>query len=304
MSGLSARNRILYADLEPAYNDGTVPTQAIETSDLKITPLAGNSVDRNRDRGQLGNDMSVLVGSWVEVTFKVECNGSGTVDVPPVFGSLLKACAMAETITAATNVTYNPVSSNYDSVALNCFYAGNRHILNGARGTVSVQADAGDLMWLLFRFVGLYAIPDTVPAPAENFNQQPSLPVNNDNTSIAVHGVNVVMEKFQTDLANEIVYRNVVGAEYVAHFDRAPAGALEFEAPSVSVQNWFEIARANTLGPVILNHGTVAGSRVKSWGQNVQLILPDYTGDEILLVNPQTAYQANGIDQDWLLIFD
>ena len=118
---LLARKKILLAKVETTYGTDSTPTgatNAIQTSDMSITPLAGPTVSRNLDRATLGNDLQIQVGTYVELSFMVEIAGGGGADTAPAYGPLLEACAFAETVNASTDVDYDPVSSSIDSATL------------------------------------------------------------------------------------------------------------------------------------------------------------------------------------------
>jgi len=92
---LLARKKILLAKIESTYGTDSTPTgaaNAIQTSDLSITPLAGPTVSRNLDRSVLGGDLQIQVGTFVELSFMVEMAGGGSIDTPAAYGPLLRAC--------------------------------------------------------------------------------------------------------------------------------------------------------------------------------------------------------------------
>lgn len=298
MPGLAARRQKITVDLETTYNDGTVPAQDIETSDLKLTPLAGPRVDRNRDRSQLGNDLNVLVGSYCMLEFKVELSCSGAAGTAPIYRPCLLAAGLAETVVASTSVTYNPIDESFDSAAIRYNQAGNRHGLRGVRGSCSLMLDAGTLPKLGFRLFGLYETPVAEAAPADNFAQNPALAVNNANSTFSLHGVSSVMEKLSLGWNIDFDYRNVVGDEYIAIYDNAPSGTVEYETPLISTKNWYETARTNALGALAFTHDNGgAGHLVAVNAPQVQVTEPNLAGDNIsLLAAGLTCIDSAGND--------
>ncbi|WP_444932401.1 hypothetical protein ACJJIF_22000 (plasmid) [Microbulbifer sp. SSSA002] len=71
----------------------------------------------------------------MEVTFNAELKGSGAAGTPPEIAPLLRACGLAETITAGTSVEYNLASEGHESITLYLYEDGSLYKLTGVRGT-------------------------------------------------------------------------------------------------------------------------------------------------------------------------
>lgn len=303
---LLARKKILLAKVETTYGTDATPTgaaNAIQTSDLSITPLAGPTVSRNLDRASLGNDLQIQVGTFVQLSFMVEIAGSGTAATPPAYGPLLEACAFSET--AATDVDYDPVSSSIDSATLYFHHDGQLHKLTGARGTVALSMNPGEIPHYQFQFTGLYNSPTSTADATPVFSAfQTPLPVNNTNTTtFSLHSQDLTVVQFSLDMANNVVYRNVVGNESVEIIDRAPSGTIQFEAPAISTKNWFATAIASTTGALSVVHGTAAGNIVTVSAPNVQIISPTYSeSDGISTITAQLALVPGSSGNDEIQI--
>lgn len=302
---LLAKKKYILVGLEDPYGVDPTPTQAIETSELNINPLAGPRVSRNLDRATLGNNLQVLVGSYVELTFKVELAGSGAAGTRPAYADLLLACAAAETVAAATSVTYKPVSGDYDSVTIYFKHDGQEHILTGCYGSVDIEADAGSIPHLAFSFMGLYNAPASVSDGTPDFSDfLPALPVNNTNTTtFTLHSIAAVMERFNFKLGCQLEYRNVVGAESINLYDRLPSASTTIETPPISTKNWFEAARLNQSGAFSMVHGVTAGNIVTLSGPVVVPTEPRYSGDKASLLQLGLTFLPNTGDDDWSLVF-
>lgn len=278
---LLARKKILLAKVETVYGTDATPTgasNAIQTSDLSITPLDGPVVSRNLDRATLGNDLQIQVGTFVTLSFMVEVAGGGGVDTAPSYGPLLEACGFSETITASTSVAYDPVSDSFDSATLYYHHDGQLHSVTGARGTVAISLNPGEIPKYQFTFTGLYNTPSSTVDPTPDFSGfQTPVPVNNTNmTTFSLHGQNLTMISSSLDMANEVVYRNVVGNESVEVIDRSVSGSVAFESPAISVKDWFTAAINSTTGALQIVHGTSAGNIVTIDAPNVQVVSPTY----------------------------
>jgi hypothetical protein len=278
---LLSRKKLLLAKTEVSYGTDPTPTgaaNAILTSDLSINPLAGSSVSRNFDRAAFGNSLNIKTATFVEISFMVEIAGSGDADTPPAYGPLLLACGFSQTINAATSVVYAPISAAIGSITLYFHHDGQLHEVNGARGTVSLNLDAGGIPKYAFTFTGLYVAPtSTADATPTLSGFMTPLAVTNTNTpTFSLHSTDVVMNACSIDIGNSVIHRDVVNSERVDIVDRAVAGSVSFEAPAISDKNWFAISKAGTTGALSIVHGTAAGGIVTIAGPSVQLINPTY----------------------------
>jgi hypothetical protein len=278
---LLSRKKLLLAKTESVYGTDPTPTgaaNAILTSDLSINPLAGSSVSRNFDRAAFGNSLNIKTATFVEISFMVEIAGSGDADTPPAYGPLLLACGFSQTINAATSVVYAPISAAIGSITLYFHHDGQLHEVNGARGTVSLNLDAGGIPKYAFTFTGLYVAPtSTADATPTLSGFMTPLAVTNTNTpTFSLHSTDVVMNACSIDIGNTVIHRDVVNSERVDIVDRAVAGSVTFEAPAISDKNWFTISKAGTASTLSIVHGTAAGGIVTIAGPSVQLINPTY----------------------------
>ena len=278
---LLSRKKLLLAKTESVYGTDPTPTgaaNAILTSDLSINPLAGSSVSRNFDRAAFGNSLNIKTATFVEISFMVEIAGSGDADTPPAYGPLLLACGFSQTINAATSVVYALISAAIGSITLYFHHDGQLHEVNGARGPVSLNLDAGGIPKYAFTFTGLYVAPtSTADATPTLSGFMTPLAVTNTNTStFSLHSTDVVMNACSIDIGNSVIHRDVVNSERVDIVDRAVAGSVSFEAPAISDKNWFAISKAGTTGALSIVHGTAAGNIVTIGGPSVQLINPTY----------------------------
>lgn len=280
MALLAAKKQIL-AKTEVTYNTDPTPTgssNAIQTSDLNITPMAGPTVSRNLDKSTLGNDLQIQVGTYVQLSFMVEIAGGGAVDTAPAYGPLLEACGFSETVNASTSVVYAPVSTSFDSVTIYFEHDGQQHIITGARGSVAMSLNPGEIPHFAFSFTGLYNTPTSTSDATPDYSAfQTPLPVNNTNTTtFSLHSVSATMVQCSLDVACNVVYRNVVGNESVELVDRAPSGQCVIESPTISTKDWFSTAVNSTTGALSIVHGTSAGNIVTIGAPNVQIVSPTY----------------------------
>jgi hypothetical protein len=129
---LLTRKRLILAKAESPYGTDSSPdgTDAVLVRTLEITPIEADVVSRDLIRPYLGNSDQLLANTRVSITFEVELAGSGTAATAPRFGSLLKACGMAETTTAVA-VTGTAQAGAAGSITLAAGASATDDIYNG-----------------------------------------------------------------------------------------------------------------------------------------------------------------------------
>lgn len=283
---LIARKAILLAKGEATYGTDSVPTgvsNAIETTNLQITPLAGPVVSRNIDRPYLGGNLQIQVGTFVEVTFEFSAAGAGTSAVTiPKFGPLLKAVGFMTETVGIVDVQYiltSAITGANSSLSMYFHADGQKHAILGARGDLTaINITPGQLPSFVCRFVGLYVTPTSTADPTPTYTGwQVPKPVNKVNTVTAsLHSVALGMISFTAQLGNDVRYRNVVGTESVEIVDRNPTARIVFEAPAIGTKDWFTTANNSTTGALQIVHGLVAANIIQLDAPNVQLVSPTY----------------------------
>ena len=358
---LLTRKSLILAKSESTYGTDISPagTDAVLVRSLEVTPIEADTVSRELIRPYLGGSEQLLANAHVSVTFAVELVGSGTAATAPRFSSLLKACGMAETITAsavtgtaqagaagsitlaaaasatdgayvgmivsitsgtgsgssglisayngttkvatvkaitaaftpgasslysiAANVGYRPVSSSFSSATIYYNNDGVLHKITGARGTFTITGSVGEIPVIEFTMMGIYNAPTDTAAPTATYTNQASpLILKADNTSaFAVYGYAGCLMEFSFDIANETLYRELVGCtKEVIITTRAAEGEMKIEAPTIAQYDFFTAALASTTGAVTLVHGTTAGNRVTVVLPTISLANPAYEDED------------------------
>jgi len=302
---LLERKKILLAKIEASYGTDPNPTgaaNAILVRGLNITPLDGEIIGRDLIRPYLGASEQISVTTRARLEAEVELAGAGAAGTAPAWGPLLRACAFSETITAGTDVTYAPVSSAFESVTLYFNLDGVRHILLGARGTVSFELNAQQLPVMKYVFTGLLGtIADAaLPTPDYSAFVKP-VPVNTTNTTgLDLHGyTSAVLSELTVDVANTVVHRQLVGAEEVAITDRSPGGSITIEAVKIADHDFFTEAKNATTGAFSITHGP-ATNQVVIASPGAEWVQPTYTesdGIAMLQMGLKFVPGSNGNDE-------
>jgi len=141
---LLTRKRLILAKTEATYGTDSSPagTDAILVKELEITPIEADVVSRDLIRPYLGNSDQLLANTRVSITFQVELAGSGTAATAPRFSSLLKACGMAETTTAAA-ITGTAQAGAAGSITLAAGGSSTDDIYNGMIITITGGTGSG-----------------------------------------------------------------------------------------------------------------------------------------------------------------
>lgn len=289
---LLSRKRLILAKTESTYGTDPTPTgsaNAILVRNLEITPLQADTVTRDLIRPYLGNSDQLLAQTRVEVTFEVELAGSGAAGTAPAYGSVLKACGLAETVVATTSVTYAPVSASFSSVTLYFFNDGIRHKVTGCRGTFELSAEVGQIPTISFTMTGIYNDPTDTATPTPTYaNQAAPLIFKNGNTSnFSIFSYSGCLQSLSFQMANEVIYRELVGCTKESLIvNRAPAGDVVIEAPTITAKDFFAIATGSSTGSISFQHGATAGNIVTFTTAQSDIANPSYSDqDGIQMLN-------------------
>ncbi|NBS71713.1 hypothetical protein EBT31_22790, partial [bacterium] len=288
---LLTRKRLILAKTEATYGTSASPagSDAVLVRNLEITPIQADVVSRDLIRPYLGNSEQILAQTRVEVTFEVEFAGSGTAGTAPRYGSLLKACGLSETVVATTSVTYAPVSASFSSCTIHVNVDGVLHPITGCRGTFSLNAQVGQIPTINFTMTGIYNAPTDTAAPSTTYTNQatPVIFKAGNTTSFSILSYSACLQSLTFDVANEIVYRELVGCDKnVLITNRAPSGSAVIEAPLLASKDFFAIANADTTGSISFQHGQTAGNIITFTAQKIDIGQPTYSDqDGIQMLN-------------------
>ena len=307
---LLSRKRLILAKTEATYGTDSVPagTDAVLVRSLEVTPLESDVVSRDLIRPYYGNSDQLLANTRVRCSFEVELAGSGTAGTAPRYDALLKSCAMSATIVASTSVTYAPVSSSFSSCTIVYNVDGVQHKLTGARGTVTMNCQLGQIPTLQFEMTGIYNAPTDTAQPAVTYSNQatPLIFKEGNTSSFQFFSYSGCLSMVSFNLANEIVYRELIGCtKEVLITDRKPAGEVMIEAPTIATKDYFGIALASATGNLTFLHGTTAGNRVTFTASQADVTQPTYSDQDgiQMLTLPYVALPTTAGNNEFSLAF-
>lgn len=268
MASVLTRRRLLLAKIESTYGTDPTPSgasNAILVRNLDIQPLVADTVNRDLVRPYMGQADQLLAQTRVEVTFEVELAGSGTAGTAPAYGPLLRSCGLSETVAAGTSVTYAPESSGFESATIYYHQDGIRHKVTGCRGSFELSGEVGGIPVISFSMTGIYNAPtdETLPTPTYSNQATPLLFKQGNTTSFSAFGFSGVMQSYNFNIANSVVYRELVGgSKEILVVDRAPSGTVVIEAPTITAKDFFTVATGTSTGSITFQHGSTGGNIV------------------------------------------
>jgi hypothetical protein len=95
------KSKILLAEIEVTYGTDPAPTGAdngILATNVVLQPMEGQDISRELELPWLAAQATIPAGLNMRMTFRVELVPSGTAGTAPKWGPLLRACAVAQTI--------------------------------------------------------------------------------------------------------------------------------------------------------------------------------------------------------------
>lgn len=153
-------------------------------------------------------------GAPCRVSFRLEQRRSATTATPDAWGSLLRACGYAETITASTSVGYKPNSDKtlHKTLTMVLGVDGIRHQLRGCAGNVNWVFEAGKGAFWEFEFFGVYV--GTVDDGLNSITHEAALPPSWESASFTYGGSAIVIAGLTVRSGNRVVKRRDANAAY------------------------------------------------------------------------------------------
>jgi len=307
-----ARVRSILAKIESVYGTDPTPTgsaDAIQISQLEISPAESEVLSRDLVRSYLGNSPQLIANTRVVVSFTVEYSGSGTAGTAPKYDPILRACGLNDSTVEDTSVTYAPVSTDFESCTIHYDTDGIRHIVTGCRGTFTISLNANQIPVFNFTMTGQYNAPTDTASPTLTFNNQATPQIFNDTntTGFTIFSeTGLALQSAEIDMGNNVVYRELVNStKEVLITDRAATANFVIEAPTLAVHDFFADAVAGTSGNLSIVHGDTAGNIITLTSPTAGLSLgnPTYSEDQgLVMLNLPTTMVPSSSGNDEIQI--
>jgi len=151
------KRNVALVKIEATYNVDPTPTPA--TDSILVEGLSWSFTNQRMTadestKNTLGSLMHRYGGSLVQVSFSMKIKGSGAAGTAPELGVPLRACSCGEAIVASTSVTYEPVSTGFESMTMYYYEDGKRYIFTGLRGTATASLKSGQPGMISFTMTG------------------------------------------------------------------------------------------------------------------------------------------------------
>lgn len=262
-------------------------TDALLVSDVSITPLDAQNVDRNLIRAFFGASEQLVGVASVKASFTVELAGSGTAATPPAWGQILLACATSEALLAAPNrVEYSPATDSLKTVSIYYHDDGVLHKLLGSMGNCKLSAKVGERPTLQFEVTGLDGAMTATANPAVTLTawRKPVVMTKANVVDITLGGTYATgaitggtvypSTGLELDFGNAVNFSAMLSEETVDITDRQSAGTVQFSLTAAQEVSFMATVKANTTQSLALQIGTAAGNKIIVWAPAIQLISP------------------------------
>jgi hypothetical protein len=205
----------------------------------------------------------------------------------------------------SVSAVYAPITSAQEAVTLYYYLDGILHKVTDAKGTVSFSMNAKGIPVMKFKFIGLYTTPTdvTMPTTTDYSGFTDPVAVNYVNTPTwSLHGYTGKLMSLDADMANDVVYRNLVGGDSVLITDRKPTGTAVMELGTVAAKDWWSTIKNNTVGALTITHGLTAGNIIQLDAPKVQLTDPSYSdSDGIAMLNTKLTFRPNAGNDEFIV---
>ncbi|MDP3651049.1 MAG: hypothetical protein Q8R67_05130 [Rhodoferax sp.] len=296
------RKTVILAKIETTSGTDAVPTgaaNALQVSDLSITPLESNNVEMAFITAHFGSAISLVGTACVKCSFSVPLSGAGTAATAPAWGALLLGCASAETtgLTVPNRVEYLPITDLLKTLSIYWYDDGLLHKLLGCFGNVKLTAKSGEAPKLTFDFVGLDG------GVTEAANATPTLTA--WRTPVAITKANVTdvligctysagalsggtaynSTGLTLDWGNQVAFAPMLTTEEVVLSDRKMTGAVSLDLTAAQEVTFMGTVKANTTTGVGFVIGTTTGNKIMLHAPAVQLMGPkkeDFNGKRLI----------------------
>lgn len=285
------RKTVILAKVETTSGTDATPTNvanALQVSDLSITPLDATNVDLNYIRAYFGNTESLVGTASVKCSFSVMLAGAAAAATAPAWGALMLGCANAETtgLTTPNRVEYLPATDSLKTLTIYWYDDGVLHKLLGCFGNVKLSAKAGEAPKLTFDFVGLdggvTAVSNVVPTLTAWKTPVPVTKANVTDITLgctyatgALSGGTAYNSTGLTlDWGNQVAFAPMLTTEEVVLNDRKATGTVSLDLSAAQEVSLMSSVKANTTTGLGFVLGSTTGNKIMLHMPAVQLINP------------------------------
>ncbi|MEO8120463.1 MAG: hypothetical protein ABI606_14245 [Rhodoferax sp.] len=278
------RKLALLAVVETIVGTLVVPVSAnaIEVSDVTLTPIEGDEVDQNLVKPYFGASETIMVTEYRKVAFSVGLAGVAALGTLPGYTALMRGCAASATNTPGTSTVFLPVTDGIESLSFYAVVDKLLYKMAGARGNCKSVIDAKGIPKWQFDFTGSFIpVEDVVSMPAVDYTAfMKPLGVNKANTTLSFDGISVACSSFQFDFGNKVVKQDLMNVDTTEITGRTSTGSVKFRNTDVATKDWIALARTSAKVPLLIQHGQAATNTVSISVPLAQVGKPSYSDDD------------------------
>lgn len=282
---------------------------AIEVSDVTVTPIEGDEVDQGVIRPYFGASPTTLVTEYRKVAFSVGYAGVGVAGTLPGYTPLLRGCGSKATNVPAPDpdphTLFEPVTDNIESLSIYITIDKRVYKMAGSRGNCKIVCDAKGIPKLQFEFTGSFLpVEDVGSMPAVDYAKfMRPLGVNKLNTTLSIDSFAAAANSFQFDFGNTVVKQDLINVDTTEITGRSSTGSVTFRDTDVATKNWIEMARASAVVPIELVHGQGATNTVTLTVPRAQIGKPTFSeADGIHMITvPFRCLPSNTGNDEWAI---
>jgi hypothetical protein len=284
------KNTVVTAKVETTPGLDALPTgaaNAVLVSEVSVTPLDAQSIDRALIRGYFGGSEQLVGPGSVKLSYSVELAGSGAAATPPAWGQLLLGCAAAEgVLTTPARVEYTPVSTGLKTITQYYYDDGLVHKLTSSMGNCTLSAKVGERPMLRFEWTGLDGGIVVTPNPTGTFAPWKK-PVSMTKANViditlgatyaagALTGGTIYNSTgLELNFGNVVNFSAMLSSEVVDISDRQSTATMEVELSAAQEAALMEDVKANVTRSLAFTIGTATGNKVIVFAPSVQLTNP------------------------------
>jgi len=284
------KNTVVTAKVETTPGADALPTgaaNAVLVSEVSITPLDAQSIDRALIRGYFGGSEQLVGPGSVKLSYSVELAGSGVAATPPAWGQLLLGCAAAEgVLTTPARVEYTPVSTGLKTLTQYYYDDGLVHKLTSSMGNCTLSAKVGERPMLRFEWTGLDGGIVATPNPSGTFTPWKK-PVSMTKANVIditlgatyaagalTGGTTYNSTGLELNFGNVVNFTAMLSSEIVDVSDRQSTATMEVELSAAQEAALMDDVKANVTRSLAFTIGTATGNKIIVYAPSVQLTNP------------------------------
>ncbi len=280
--------------------------KAVETKDVDIS-FEGDTVEQEKDGEKWGANKKYRTTDKVKITGKVAFATSGTAGTAPAYRDLFLMSGHSETV-EDDRVTYTPETDGEQYGTIGFLLDGQFHIAKKAQCEIKLDANSGELGYWEFEISAVGGtIPIEKPSNLNTLVEGYKTPkaINFANTPIFKLGnKDYAMKAFSHTTGNEVTSLDMVNHQSSMISDRKPVVSITVGSPQISEINLYQKAWDGEEMPLVLEHGNVAGEKIKLEYPSVALDIPKATDlDGALGYEIECSVMQNGDTPPYTIVF-